>query len=328
MPPATPSAMSRQSPLGAGAQPREAAPSADGAVPAPPPSAPTPIASGAAPAPVASGAAATPVASGAAAAPVASTLAWRVIHDEARPGAMNMALDHALALELDGHEAVLRLYGWARPTVSFGRNEPARARYRPEVAWAGAELDYVRRPTGGRAVLHDDEVTYAVIAPPRALGGVRAAYRRVNEAIADALRSLGAAVTVSDAAGVSAIDAGPCFQSPAAGEVVASGRKLVGSAQARVGGALLQHGSIILSGDQSLLADRSERSEGSYPPPASLSSMVEGIGFDGVAGAVVERMSARLGGSWSEGAYRAREVEAAGRLVTERYGRGEWTWRR
>lgn len=257
-----------------------------------------------------------------------SALNWRVIRDAARPGATNMALDHALAVERTGHEAVLRLYAWERPTVSFGRNEPARERYRPEAAGVAAGVDYVRRPTGGRAVLHDDEVTYAVIAPLRSLGGVRDAYRRVNEALAGALAALGAAVSVSDAAGVAAIDAGPCFQSPAAGEVVASGRKLVGSAQARVGGALLQHGSIILSGDQSLLAHLSEKSAGPHAPPASLSTMVEGIDFADVADAVVDEMRASFGGSWSEGGYRARELETAERLEAERYASPVWTWRR
>lgn len=257
-------------------------------------------------------------------------LTWRVIRDAPRSGAANMALDHALAAELGDDEAVLRLYSWTRPTVSFGRNEPARARYARR---AGAErgVDWVRRPTGGRAVLHDAEVTYAVIAPARALGGVRTAYRRINDALAAALRALGAPVALSERADSLPVDAGPCFRSPAEGEVTASGRKLVGSAQARVEGALLQHGSIILAGDQSLLAEPGESAEEGgteHEAPATLTELVGSVGFDEVAEAVSTGMRATFEGSWTPGGYRARELATARRLEAGRYGRDEWTWRR
>ena len=192
---------------------------------------------------------------GARRAPAASSpapLRWRLLRDEPLPGARNMALDHALALTLRQGTGVLRLYGWSRPTVSFGRNEPASGVYD-----AGSDavrgLDFVRRPTGGRAVLHEHELTYAVVVPLRALGGPREAYRRINEALAAGLSALGVDVEVTKRGAAHRPDAGPCFQEAAPGEVVMSGRKLVGSAQARVGPALLQHGSIVLHTDQSEL---------------------------------------------------------------------------
>ena len=85
-----------------------------------------------------------------------------------------MAWDHTLALWCGPDRAVLRLYSWDRPTLSLGRNEPAAQLYSRD-ALRNRGVGVVRRPTGGRAVLHHRELTYAVCAPIRALGGVRAA---------------------------------------------------------------------------------------------------------------------------------------------------------
>jgi len=239
-----------------------------------------------------------------------------------------MALDEAMARSLEGGQALLRTYAWTRPTVSFGRNEPARGLWSEDAA-EGLGMDFVRRPTGGRVVLHDTEVTYTVLVPVRAMGGPREAYRRINAALAAAMRGLGADV---DAVGGETpdtlpLDAGPCFQSPAEGEVVGLGRKLIGSAQARVGGALLQHGSIILSGDQSRLAALNPEADG-FERPATLEELVGPVDFDTVAVTVAAAMSAEFGGVWTESELRPDELRAAEELVTTRYGRPEWTWRR
>lgn len=253
-------------------------------------------------------------------------LSWRVIRDEALPGVRNMALDHALASCLEDGNAVLRLYGWVRPTVSFGRNEPTVGRY----SVRGAEtrgIDYVRRPTGGRAVLHDGEVTYSVVAPGRALGGVRVAYRRINEALAAALRALGVCASVFRDGSTEALDAGPCFQSPVEGEIVARGKKLVGSAQARVDGVLLQHGSIVLEGDQALLGELQNGSR-HHQVPATLREMVSSVTPDDVMASAAAHMGSTFGGDWMTGGYDVREIEMADCLEAERYGRDSWTWRR
>jgi lipoate-protein ligase A len=238
-----------------------------------------------------------------------------------------MALDHALARCLGAGEGVLRLYTWQRPTVSFGRNEPAQATYSAALA-ERLGVDCVRRPTGGRAVLHDGELTYAVIVPERAFGGVRRAYRLINEALAGALRSLGAEVALAEGTVTLGVDAGPCFQTPAVGEVVGAGRKLVGSAQARVEGALLQHGSIILSGDQALL-DTLAGERAAHEPPATLVELIGEVSEDDVADAVVAGMRGVFGGDWTAAEGHDERVRAeAARLEAERYGRNEWTWRR
>jgi len=245
-------------------------------------------------------------------------LGWRLIEDEPRRGAANMALDHALAERLADGEGVVRLYGWSRPTVSFGKNEPA--------AGSGPDLDYVRRPTGGRAVVHDDELTYAVVAPLDAFGGLREAYLTINRALADAIRALGVPVDVagdrgSVAGAVEPLDAGACFQSPARGEIVVAGRKLVGSAQARLEGVLLQHGSILLGGEQRRLGTTGSE-------PVTLGELLGQVSLDGVRSAVRGSLGAGFGGEWQEGAYRSDELEAADRLESERYGLDTWTWRK
>ncbi len=188
------------------------------------------------------------------------------------------------------------------------------------------QTDFVRRPTGGRAVLHDDELTYMVAVPARATGGARETYRNVNRGLAMGLRSLGVDVRLEPDGPTPALDAGPCFQAPAGGEVVAGGRKLVGSAQARVGSALLQHGSVILGGDPSPIPSGSDyrRVHGA----ASLHELAPDLRVDALARALVDGVVEALGGAWTPGDLGERELSAARRLERERYGTEEWTWRR
>ena len=225
-------------------------------------------------------------------------LPWRVLRSGPGDGLTNMATDLAL---LDHArrtgEATLRLYAWARPTLSLGRHERGRGVFDLR-ALRESGIDLVRRPTGGRALLHDHEVTYAVAAPTAA-GTLGETYRAVNALLLAALRSLG--VRVDEAArtsrgarggeGVRADDAGhhpasvtplrpdgaPCFAEPSAGELVVDGAKLVGSAQWRDGGAWLQHGSILLEDDQPRIAGlrRTADAPGTGPavvPPAPAST--------------------------------------------------------
>ncbi len=270
-------------------------------------------------------------------------LGWRLLIDPPRGGALNMALDEALARSLEAGQGVLRLYRWERPTVSVGRNEPTDGWRRPGPLGGvgdGPPLAMVRRPTGGRAVLHDGEVTYALVAPLRAMGGARAAYRAVNEALVEGLRSLGASVAVApDGAPALPLEAGPCFQAPASGEVivpppttpdssgVGSVRKLVGSAQARIGRNLLQHGSIILTGDQGRLAELCPAAD-DFPQPATLRELVGGVSFESVSQAVSRSIREAMGGEWERSRYSPEELEQARALVEARYGTEAWTWRR
>ena len=257
---------------------------------------------------------------------MAHALSWRVLVDPPLPGVVNMARDHALADELKPGGAVLRLYRWDQPTLSLGRNEPGTSAYDTDVA-RDSGVPIVRRPTGGRAVLHDDELTYAVVVPLRGLGGLRQVYERVNEGLVCGLRSMGADVGLASSSGMaSRPDAGPCFQEPAAGEVVAGGRKLVGSAQARVGDALLQHGSLILGGDQRAL-ERLRRDGQVVESPATLRGLLgRSPEWDDITSAIRTGLEQVLGGSWSEGVMGERESDAQVRLEAL-YASDEWTWR-
>ncbi|HKE90682.1 MAG TPA: hypothetical protein VKB45_10110 [Gemmatimonadales bacterium] len=180
---------------------------------------------------------------------------WQVMIDaNGRPGAWNMALDVELLEDAARTgQATLRLYGWSPACLSFGRNEPALTRYdRAEIGRRG--WDVVRRPTGGRAVWHEQEVTYAVAAPIDAFGSLQQSYCTIHERLAGALRTLGVPAQLAAKNGPPAgLGAGACFASPVGGEVVVHGRKVIGSAQVRLGSAFLQHGSILLGGTQEVI---------------------------------------------------------------------------
>lgn len=256
----------------------------------------------------------------------ADGLNWRVIFDEPASGARNMALDHALALSAKRGEGVLRLYSWTSRTVSFGRHEPAKDLYDRSAADA-AGIDFVRRPTGGRAVLHDAELTYGLVLPDRTHGGPKSVYSKIHEGLARGLNRMGVAAVVAVGGVVLRPDAGPCFQVPAPGEVVARGQKLVGSAQVRIGNALLQHGSIILDGDQSEL-ERLNSTAGPIPAPATLRSLVGEVSTWDLAEAIAHGLQVAFRGEWNEGEYRSEELEEAEWLEKQRYADDEWTWRR
>jgi len=172
-----------------------------------------------------------------------------------RSGAANMAIDTGLLAEAARTgRAFLRLYRFDPPCLSLGRNEAAAHYDRAAIGQRG--LDIVRRPTGGRAVWHEHEVTYAVAAPVAAFGSLRNAYHTIHERIAAALRSLGADATLAPHQPPSSgrVDQpASCFTTPVGGEVLVAGRKLVGSAQVRKRGAFLQHGSILLDGSQEIV---------------------------------------------------------------------------
>lgn len=231
-----------------------------------------------------------------------------------------MAVDHGLAEGLAPGEAVLRFYGWDRPTVSFGRNEPASRRYRRE-----APVDWVRRPTGGRAVLHRDELTYAVVFP--AAAGLRRAYLQIHEALAMGLRPLGLAVGLAPASEAAPPTApGACFSRPVGGELLTEGRKILGSAQARIGRNILQHGSLLRVEDQSGLASVALGHTASDAAGTTLAAALGRLPGDSelrsaLAAGFAEALGVRL---------RSFEEERLGRYVDRHlplYQSADWTWR-
>ncbi|MBI3791290.1 MAG: hypothetical protein HY275_10480 [Gemmatimonadetes bacterium] len=180
---------------------------------------------------------------------------WRLLESPPADGATNMAIDHSLARHAAASgEAIVRVYAWAPATISFGRNQRAAGRYDAE-AIRQAGLGVVRRPTGGRSILHDRELTYAVAMPAAPGTDLRGTYDAVTGLLLAALASLGVAAERAMPAGrARAPGPMPCFAEPAAGEVSWQGRKLAGSAQWQEGAALLQHGSVLVDDDQARLA--------------------------------------------------------------------------
>ena len=167
------------------------------------------------------------------------------IDPQGRSGPENMARDEGLLSDADRTGAAfLRLYRWDPPCLSLGRNEPSVER--PGVAM-------VRRPTGGRSVWHEHEVTYAVAAPLALFGRLRDAYCAIHERLAIALRSLGVEARLAEERPIVRLSERPvsCFATTVGGEILVDGRKVAGSAQVRRGAAFLQHGSILLDGPTS-----------------------------------------------------------------------------
>ena len=179
---------------------------------------------------------------------------WRLLIDEEpQDGAWNMALDEALmALVAEGASPpVLRLYQWSPPCLSLGRRQPLAGVDTERLRADG--YDIVRRETGGWAILHTDELTYSVtLTPndPRADGPILDAYRKLSQGLVEGLALLGvhAEMKPASASGTHNLSAA-CFEVPSAYEITAGGRKLIGSAQARPNGRVLQHGSLPLYGD-------------------------------------------------------------------------------
>ena len=255
--------------------------------------------------------------------------AWRTLVTPPLPGPENMALDEGLlARARRTGESVFRVYTWSEPTLSLGRHQRATGVYDPARA-RDLGVGIVRRITGGRALLHHREVTYSVTAPAFDGGSMRASYAAINELLLHALQALGVPATLAGPQGRTPPPASaPCFERPAAGEILLGGRKLVGSAQVREDGALLQHGSILVHDDQALIAQLAVRPVGSAVPAATLEEALGRTpGPDEVAGALFAAIRQLVTG----GAAPLRlddDVLADQRIALERYRSDGWTWRR
>ncbi|ADE71490.1 biotin/lipoate A/B protein ligase family protein [Priestia megaterium] len=188
---------------------------------------------------------------------------WRFIDSNNRSPYYNMALDEAL---LEWHSKgeippTIRFYGWNPPTLSIGYFQKAEKEINfDKVKELG--LGFVRRPTGGRGVLHDEELTYSVIVSeeyPNMPKTVTEAYRVISEGLLEGFRSLGLeayfAIPRSEEEKNSLKNprSSVCFDAPSWYELVVEGRKIAGSAQTRQKGVILQHGSILLEIDEDKL---------------------------------------------------------------------------
>jgi len=226
---------------------------------------------------------------------------WRLIIDGPVPGAMNMALDRAV---LAGRSAgssppTLRLYRWELPTVSLGHFQAVEQVDLEACARRG--FDVVRRPTGGRGVLHDDELTYSIVAStddgvPR---GVAASYRHLSAALAAAYVRLGVSAQVT-ARSRGEEGAGACYLHSTQADLSLGAAKLSGSAQVWKDDAVLQHGCFVVSRDVDAEAEVFRLDETRRAALGKTTATLSGAlgrspSVDAIAGAVVEAVERTLG---------------------------------
>ncbi len=177
---------------------------------------------------------------------------WRLLDHGPCPPAWNMAVDEVLRrshAEAGGPPTV-RFYQWSRLTLSLGAGQSLPAAFTPSNLQA-LDLEVVQRPTGGRAVLHGGDLTYAIVAGERdgLTRSVTSVYRRLRRALQRGLANLGVATSTGSEAPQHGFS---CFASVATGDLAWQGKKLAGSAQSWQGQSFLQHGAILLTPQQEL----------------------------------------------------------------------------
>jgi len=249
-----------------------------------------------------------------------------------------MALDQAIAeLYPQVHKSTIRFYSWSPACVSIGLGQ----RLERDVdvqACAEQGVDVVRRPTGGRAILHDQEVTYAVVTaldhPLIKRSNVVESYRAISSALCAGLRQLGLDPELAPQPEPSRTKSAACFDLPGDYEITVGGRKLVGSAQARQREVLLQHGTLLLHADVALLARllRLPAALTSDQLAQRLVALDEVLGYQPTFEAVVEALVQGFEQTWgitlvAEGITPA-EQERAADLIHDKYTHADWTRRR
>ena len=303
---------------------------------------------------------------------------WRLLITPPADGAANMALDEVLLnTVLAGGPPTVRVYGWEPPCLSVGTNQPLAAQIDTE--WCAANgITLVRRPTGGRAVLHDGpaELTYSLTAlesDGRVSGGVVESYRKISAGLVLGLGHLGIAARMAAPGGQKVAATAPtatpaaimadlraelaaarsngrpnpgssdpagavCFDEATDYEITVEGRKVIGSAQTRRGGGILQQGSVLLHADlgrwarafrftgeidrlnaQTRLAVRMAGLDEFAPAPLT---------FDGVAQALIAGLSEALEVTLAPGTLTPAEQAAWSRLRADKYAATEWTFRK
>ncbi|MBC8163831.1 MAG: lipoate--protein ligase family protein [Roseiflexaceae bacterium] len=276
----------------------------------------------------------------------------RLLIDPPLDGATNMARDEAL-LQLHARgeaPATLRLYAWSPACLSLGRFQ--RAGEIDSVRCEHAGVTVVRRPSGGRALLHDHELTYALVTRVDAAlgqGRVAQSYQRISAGLLAGLTRLGAEMKIAQACATAntkgaeqkstiaacatpsaAKSSAACYDTAAAYELQVDGRKLVGSAQTRFEHALLQHGAIPLTPHAERLCALLRR------PPADLEARM--VTLEGALGRLpgsaelIEALVAGCAQTWrvpiTHGVWAEHELALVEQLRTSKYAQDSWTWGR
>ena len=272
------------------------------------------------------------------------TTTWRLIQTPPASGPWNMAVDETL-LEFMGQKdslSVLRLYAWNPPCISIGYAQSIndlRLDHLTELNW-----NIVRRITGGRAILHVDELTYSVIGPhseSRLSGGVLESYRRLSSALVIALRNIGlpaqalprAIKISSDSSSQEPI----CFEQPSDYEITVHGKKIIGNAQARKKTGILQHGTLPLYGDLTRITQvlnfeseeqRTIAAQRLLTKAATLEKVLgKPVSWNIAADAIISAFAKKLKLNLVPSKLTSEELIRAEILVKEKYALPQWTKR-
>ena len=267
---------------------------------------------------------------------------WRLLYTPPSSGAWNMAVDEAILEHIHRGEAkpTLRLYSWDPPCLSLGHAQSFKDVDVERLRSHGWEV--VRRVTGGRAILHTDELTYSVTGSaeePVLAGGVLESYSRLAQALLHAVRELSVPVEMKELGdGHTSQNLNPvCFEVPSTYEITVDGKKLIGSAQARKKEGVLQHGSLPLKGDLTRICDalifkdetsRKDAAERLLTRATTVESVLGvGIDWETAAQAFVRGFEAELGIQFERGEMSQSESKRADELVKEKYTHASWTER-
>lgn len=264
---------------------------------------------------------------------------WRLIVSPPRHGAWNMAVDEAVLETVGQGQSLptLRLYAWEPACLSIGYAQPSADIDRLRLSSLG--WNWVRRPTGGRAILHTDELTYSVIVPltePRVSGGVLESYQRLSKALLSALHimNIPAEAHPTNPTGNTQDNRAVCFEVPSNYEIVVDGKKIIGSAQARRKNGVLQHGTLPLWGDLTRITNVLVYSDEFKRRDAALSLLSHATTVETILGFRISWMAAAdafISGFQTElelelvqSELSNIEIKRANRLIKEKYNHLSW----
>ena len=267
---------------------------------------------------------------------------YRLITHDPANGIWNMAVDEAVleSVSRGDSKPTLRLYAWQPGCLSLGYSQTYKDVDLERLKSSGGGL--VRRLTGGKAIMHIDELTYSVIAPIQdalMTGTLLESYNRIARGLLQALRILGLPAEINALIpGTNTTSAGPvCFEVPSAYEITVNGKKLIGSAQARRKLGVLQHGSLPLFGDLTRITNMLKFDSGKERQQAATrlldrAATVESIlgvkiTWETAARAFTEGFKIALDLELEENDLSDGERERAKELINTRYAQSSWTER-
>lgn len=258
---------------------------------------------------------------------------WHLLID-ANPasGSWNMSVDEYLFQALDAERTTyLRFYAWKRPTVSLGYSQSVAKVVDVDYCRENG-IDIVRRVTGGKLVLHHDEVTYSVCSSDDFLftSNLSGSYKLISEALVRGLEMMGLQAALADATPESySRSQVPCFTYPAKDEVEIDGQKIIGSAQKRIGKTFLQHGSIPLEEHEDMLRSVSlTQGKGEQMRIISLSQALEkAVDFAWVVGHLKKGFAEYFGIAFRPRTFSPSEIDRITQIQRERHSHPDWVFR-